>query len=259
MINNLIAHLEKNFQNYENLLKSKQKNHCCLTYAEFKNSPKSFTDSIFLIEKYRAIQRKSFYLNYGLKERLIDLLLAFNAKLRFPKLRLLLDLLALNAQICIMFFLIAFSRRRVIVEGGIQDEIYGIVMYPSFTSYIKNIHRPLSPLSNELKAEQNNLKHFRVSLDIIKKFQLIGFLILLPTFFLELSLFIRANYRNDFIGLQCLGTMCIINRFFAIILKKNGYSVYLKNHGIVRDCVAEYGIFTEASGYKDGSKPISED
>ena len=105
MINNLIAHLEKNFYNYDNLLKSKQKNHCCSTYAEFKNSPKSFADSIFLIEKYRAIQRKSFYLNYGLKERLIDLLLAFNAKLRFPKLRLLLDLLALNAQICIIFLL----------------------------------------------------------------------------------------------------------------------------------------------------------
>lgn len=258
MIDYLIAHLEKNFQNYEKLLKSKQNNHCCSTYAEFKDSPKSFADRIFLIERYRVIQRRSFYPKYGLKERAIDLLLSFNAKLRFPKLRLLIDLLALYFQTLIICFLVIFSRRSGIVEAGIKDEIDGILMYPSFTSYIKNIYRLLLPLSNEVKAQQNNIKHFRVTVDIIKKFQLIGLLILLPTLFLELSLFIRANLKNDFIGLRCLGTMCIINRFFAVILKENGYSVHLKNHGIVRDCVAEYGIFTEAEGYQNGAKPISE-
>ena len=95
-------------------------------------------------------------------------------------------------------------------------------------------------------------------MDILKRFQFSGLLIFLPTFFLELSLFVRTNFKNDFKGLWCLGTMCIINRFFAVILKENGYSVHLKNHGIVRDCVAEYGIFTEAIGYKDGVKPIKE-
>ena len=49
------------------------------------------------------------------------------------------------------------------------------------------------------------------------------------------------------------------NRSYAVILKENGYVVHLEDHGIVRDCVAEYAIYTHASGYKGGTHPVSED
>ena len=252
----LASHFEKNFNKYDQLLRSKQK---CKSYSEFKVNAKSCTDSIFLIENYRSFQRRAFYEKYGLRERSIDLLLSFNAKLRFSLIRLIFDLTALYIQTFIISILIIFSRRILIVEAGLADRFCGIGLYPSSSSYLKNIHRPLLTSTSIEENVQLYRGSFNVTRDIFKKFRFTGILILLPVLILEISLYVRRRLNDNFIGLKCLGTMCIINRFYAVILKENGYVVHLEDHGIVRDCVAEYAIYTHASGYKGGTHPVSED
>lgn len=256
MIKFLMFHLEKDFNKYDKLLRSKQK---CITYSTFKDTADSCVDSIFLIERYRSIQRKSFYVDYGVKERLIDFLLSLNAKFRIPVVRFTLDVIALNIQTCVVSTLVIFSRRKAIVETGLGGKLGGISLYPSFISYFRNIYRPLSSMSCKVYPEQNNVKSFCVTKDIFRKFQLAGLVILIPVFIFEMALYIRTQSNNTFYGFYCLGTMCIVNRFYAVVLKQNGYEVHLEDHGIVRDCVAEYAIFTHAAGYKDGARPISED
>jgi hypothetical protein len=256
VIKRLIFHLEKNFNRYEDLLKSKQ---TCHLYSDFIGTSKSYADSIFLIERFRVYQRKTFYVKYGLTEMALNFLLSFNAKLRFPAVRLILDLIALYLQTLVISFLIVFSRRTEIVETGLAGKFGGIRLSPSFTSYAKNIHRPLASTTNEINRSGSFVKNFTVSIETIKLFRFNGLIILLPTLLIESSLFIRQNFIGGFGGLRCSGTMCVINRFYAVILKANGFSVYLENHGIVRDCVAEYGIYTDALGYRDGIKPLTEE
>lgn len=256
MIKILMSHLEKNFQEYDQLLREKQR---CISYSRFKDTAVSCVDSILLIERHRLIQRKNFYVRYGARERAFDFILSFNAKLRFPSVRLFLDLIVLWIQTCTISLLIIFSRKKLLVEIGLSEKFGGIAIYPSINSYAKNLHRPLTAAVCEVGYEEQRVKSFSVTCDIIGKLQPAGALFLFPAFILEMSLYIRRRLNSNFIGLKCLGTMCVVNRFYAVVLKENGYVVYLENHGIVRDCVAEYAIFTQASGYKDGAQPMAEE
>lgn len=251
----LLRYFYKNKQFFENLLFSKQK---CNAYCEFKINVSSYADQIFLIELFRYYQKKNFYKKYGFVEKFIDFIFCLNAKFRFPTLRLFFDLLVIYLQTISVSLSLLFSSRTLLVESGLSDKFSGVLIYPSFTSYFLNIRFLFCGPNHNINFGIKPIT-FVVTRNIFMSFQFSGFLLLLPTLLFEMCLYIRYKLgKNNIICFKCRGTMCIINRFYATILKANGCLVHLNDHGVPRDCVAEYAIFTEASGYADCIPPIKE-
>lgn len=259
MINIFIAHFKKNMEVYEALLSSKKS---CKSYCIFKDTMNSYESHIFSIESFRYSQRKNFYTNFGFKERLLDFIFCINAKFRFARLRLFLDLLVLYFQVSVISMIILVSSKKILVESGLSNNYNGIALYPSFASYFKNFRNLFFETSQDDYIDSIPsiaCNYFVVTRAIIKNFKFKGLIIFFPVFVLESSLFFRSKMnKGNMICFKCLGTMCLINRFFAVIFKANLYEVHLEDHGVPRDCVAEYAIFTKAKGYSGCNPPIKE-
>ena len=102
----LIRHVKNNFDDYEHLLKGKQS---CYLYRKFNEHQMTCAERVFLIERFRHVQKNAFYENYNFAARSIDLLLSVNAKFRLSFIRLLADLVALYIQTITVAVIIIYS------------------------------------------------------------------------------------------------------------------------------------------------------
>lgn len=267
----IIKWLQSNFSQLEQKLISRRE--CGVYKCQVADSKMGVVDRIFLIEDNR--KRSEIRLGrvrFDAMGMCLDFLIKANAKFRFDSARLVLEFTG-------MYFeglrIMVFGKKDFLASGtmaelGVESNGACLHFAPSVKKCLIlifsrhknniNIHR-----FNFLRADRSPISKGCVfnkplSKRIVSEGLSMRALLILPIVYsIETLLELYwASANGGPAKLYCLGTMNLFNRVLAMSFLANGGEVILKNHGIVRDCVAEYAIFTQASPYENGSPPISE-
>lgn len=219
----------------------------CKLYNNCAQKINSPWDRIFLIERLRF--NNSNYLKKVFKKNRATFflfLIRLNAKFRFRQLRRLFELFHIILETHRLIQEIQKVSSVNLVEHEAFELENSIQFYPSFKRTIKGLtFLNLLPKLNFHSKSKNNLP-FSDSLLFSKTIE--KKVIKKCVRKLENTL-INSKIRSLYVG----GTMNMFNRVLALIFLENNFEVFYKDHGLVRDCCAEFGIFSKAIPYKKGA------
>lgn len=202
-------------------------------------------NKILLTERVRKESRKKIkQLYFTNRLFLVYFAMKLNAKFRFKYFKFTLEIIHLYLECYKLFSISKNNYFSTILEVNRFEEVENSLIFtPSFKSYL-------------LTKRENNFSHikhvFPVKTLYLKKLTLSKsiskYIYYLPVKWLEKAILLsRVN------TVKLGGTMNIFNRILALIAIENDIEVIIKDHGLVRDCCAEYAIFTKHKGFNHDS------
>ena len=267
----IIEWLQSNFSQLEQKLISRRE--CGIYKCQVVDSKMCVVDRIFLVEDNRKrAEIRLGRVRFDAMGICLDFLIKANAKFRFDSARLVLEFAGMYFE-ALRIMIIGkkdFLASGAMAELGVQSNGVCLFFAPSVKKCLFLISsRPKNNINihrfDFVRVDRPTISKGRVftkplSKRIVSEGLSMRALLILPIVYSIESLLelYRASTNGRPAKLYCLGTMNLFNRVLAMSFLANGGEVILKNHGIVRDCVAEYAICTHASPYENGSPPISE-
>lgn len=231
------------FKSIKGIQKSIGNSSDCELYSDCSQNVKNAWDQIYLIEKIRL--KSSSNLKKNFKENnssTLLFLIRINAKFRFGIVRKFFELLHLLIEIYRLNLEIKASSQTKLIEDKIFEEDNSLVFYPSLKKSLKNI--VLLDLMKKIIQRKKNIKYSKSLLfhSSLNKPINIEMLIVKSCIKKLESNIVKSNIKEIYIG----GSMNLFNRIIALIFLKNNLAVIYKDHGFVRDCCAQFGIFSRA-------------
>lgn len=225
----------------------------CELYEKCVNDLNSPWDQIFLVENLR--RENSRFLKHVFKKHnslLTLFLLRLNAKFRFRNLRKALEILHIILETHRLIKEVERGASNILIEGNRFNMKNSILFFPSLKKTICNFNFLYFYPKINLRFKYEGDLFFHNSLSSAKSIEKIVIKKCIRK--LESSI-INSSISSLYVG----GTMNLLNRILALIFLKNNLKVYYQDHGLVRDCCAEFGIFSDAIPYKkDGIKAKQE-
>ncbi|MDA8706925.1 hypothetical protein N9L97_01220 [Cyclobacteriaceae bacterium] len=231
------------FKSIEGIQKSIGNSSDCELYSGCSKNVKNSWDQIYLIEKIRL--KSSFNLKKSFKENnssALLFLIRMNAKFRFGIVRKFFELLHLVIEIYRLNLEINSNSQTKLIEDKIFEEDDSLVFYPSLKKSLKNIVF-LNLIKKTIKRKKNiNYPKTLLFHSSLHRPRNIEMLIVKSCIKKLESVIIKSNIKEIYVG----GSMNMFNRIITLMFLKNNLVVIYKDHGFVRDCCAQYGIFSKA-------------
>lgn len=255
-----VSFINKNFILIETeLIKSQY----CNNYCNYCTEVQSELDKILRIENFKHKRKGINSLSFSSKfDRILFLILMFfirvNSKFKFNSFKFILDLVHLYLEsIRLASNVNQISRINNISESNSQatyQNVDDFIFTPSLKKYFNCFEFKLINLYTILKLFKYSSYTLKFS---NSKKTFLFFILFIPIKLLD-GMFCKLKDNNSKIIIYTNGSMNLFNRTLSLIAIHNGFKVVLSDHGLVRDCVAEVGIFSNANGYKNQPPPLNE-
>tara|TARA_B110000971_G_C20023170_1_gene507425 strand:- start:1963 stop:2733 length:771 start_codon:yes stop_codon:yes gene_type:complete len=235
------------FKSISGIQKSIGNSSNCEIYKNCRENVENPWDQIYFIEQIRRVSAKNLKSKFKENNSLaLFFLIRLNAKFRFALFRRFFEILHFVIEIYRLKLEINESCETKLIESAIFNEDNSLVFYPSLKKSLKNIilldliKKLIRPKTN-IKQSSNLLFHGSLYKARTMEKQIV------KSFIKQLeSAIVKSSIKELYIG----GSMNMFNRVIALMFLKNNLTVIYKDHGFVRDCCAEYGIFSKAIPFK---------
>lgn len=233
------------FRNIDSINHELNKNHDCnLSYRNLKRS-NNLWNKIFQIDIQRKYVSNKYKRVFSKNNSLFFLfLIKINSKFKFSFIKKYYELIHLILESNRLVFEINKKNNVTIFEKNIFNySKNSIAFYPSLKKLLSQksilFLVKIVIVNKFLITKGTDLK---ISKHLNSRFNIYNFLIIKSIILLE-SEIKKIN------KVQVGGTMNLFNRILSLIAINNNIDVEYKDHGFVRDCCAEYGIFTKSIPY----------
>lgn len=225
----------------------------CNLYCDHCKRTLSETEILMKIESFR--KKNDFLLkdiSFSIRDRITLNFLFFairmNAKFRFRKLRFIMEIIHTYLEALRLAnneTKINMSLALVELDYYYPQESNTYLFYPSFKKFVQNVSVGTLNIVSILRLVRNNtyMEEYK------KSSRNVWYYILYVPMLLISSFFHKWREERSSLVICTNGSMNLFNRMLARVALHYHFDVLQKDHGFVRDCVAEYGIFSKASGY----------
>ena len=247
----------ENLDLIENELKN-SKNCNCYCY----NTPESELDRIINVESFKHKKKGISISSFNSKKDKLLFLIAIsslklNAKFKFNRVRFFFEIIHLYLEVIRLASnscTISSSKKLVEFDSNLIFNKEDYIFYPSLKKYLMNFTFKFISIKHLYRCLRGSsyLEKYLKS-----KKTLLFYILYFPVKIMG-GMFSILIEKNHSLIINTNGSMNIINRVISLTALHYNYEVILKDHGLVRDCVAEVGIFSKSIGYKNQKGPKQE-